>query len=153
MTFLNPAGFPGIRQVWVLAGLLVLSGCADGRVARYPVSGTLNVDGQPAEGAIVIFCPVSTAPEADRLRPAGRTDASGKFDLTTIELGDGAPAGDYKVLVRWPEKKADDGRRGRGGGDGPDRLQGKYFDLENATLTATVEEHTNQLPPFELKSK
>jgi hypothetical protein len=137
----------------LLIGLLAFAGCGDGKVARYPVSGAVHVDGQPAEGAIVIFCPVSTVPEADRLRPSGRTDAAGRFNLTTLERGDGAPAGNYKVLVQWPAKLPDDGRRGRGGAGGPDWLQGKYFDLENATLTAIVEEGPTTLPAFELEMR
>lgn len=153
--------------VVLLVSLPAVLGCDDGRVARYPVSGTVLVDGQPAAGAIVIFCPVETSPEAERLRPAGRTDATGKFKLTTIDPNDGAPAGKYKVMVQWPEgaeaaagaggpsglPAAAVDRGGRGGPRPADRLQGKYYSLERTPLTATVEEQSNELPPFELTAK
>jgi hypothetical protein len=148
-------GSPGMAGRLFVAGCVLFSGCGDGRVARYPVFGAVHVDGQPAEGAIVIFCPTETSPEAERLRPSGQTDAAGKFGLTTLEAGDGAPAGKYKVLVQWPapsQAPAQD-RSGRRGAAGRDRLLGQYFNLEKATLVATVEETSNELPPFELKSK
>jgi hypothetical protein len=35
---------------------------------------------------------------------------------------------------------------------GPDRLKGKYMNLEKSELKATVQEAETNLPPFELKS-
>jgi hypothetical protein len=138
-----------------LAALLVAPGCGDDKIKRYPVSGTVLVDGQPAEGALVFFCPVSPNPELDNLRPAGKTDASGEFNLTTIEEGDGAPAGQYKVLAKWPKPMpvVDDGRDGRGAPLGPDRLKNKYYNLDTTPLAATIEEQSNELQPFELSAK
>jgi hypothetical protein len=132
-----------------------LAGCGDGRIATYSVDGQVNVNGRPAEGAIVIFCPVNSSAEAEHLRPAGMTDAAGHFTLTTFDPSDGAPAGDYKVLVKWPAPTpASQDREARPGSanKGPDRLRGKYYNIESTPLQATVEEQTNQLPPFELKS-
>ena len=55
----------------LLATTLVAAGCGDGKIARNPVSGTVNVDGKPAGGAIVTFCPVggSVPRLAEHLRP------------------------------------------------------------------------------------
>jgi hypothetical protein len=140
-----------------LVGLVVLlvGGCGDGKITRYPVSGTVLVNGQPAEGAQIVFCPVSPGPELENFRPAGFTDSAGKFSLTTIDSTDGAPAGQYKVLVKWLAQSAstDDGRGGRGGPRGPDRLKGKYYNLDTTPLSATIEEKANDLPPFELSAK
>ena len=113
------------------------------------------MDGRPAEKAIVIFCPVDPAPALEHLRPAGVTDASGKFALITFEPGDGAPAASYKVLVKWPAPSQEEGRDGRPEalGKGPDRLRGGYYSLEATPLTATVVEQSNELAPFELKSR
>jgi len=44
----------------LLTGLAVLSGCGDGRLARYPVSGTVMVDGKPAVVGVVSW---STGPK------------------------------------------------------------------------------------------
>jgi hypothetical protein len=90
-----------------------------------------------------------------RERPIGFTGADGTFNLTTFVKDDGAPAGDYKVLARWaassPTTKAED-EDGRGRTP-PDRLRGRYFNLEKTPLTATITEGTNKLPPFELSTK
>jgi hypothetical protein len=136
-------------------GLVALSGCGDGKISRYPVTGTVMVDGKAAEGAQVVFCPTSSSPELEKFRPAGFTDSAGKFTLTTIDSTDGAPAGQYKVLVKWQSQSAsaDDGRGGRGGPRGPDRLKGKYYNLDTTPLSATIEEKSNDLPPFELSTK
>lgn len=156
-----------VVTAFLLASLSTVFGCGDGRVARYPVFGAVHVDGQPAAGAIVVFCPTETSPEAERLRPAGRTDVAGNFKLTTIDPDDGAPAGTYKIMVQWPEgaeaaagaggpnglPAAAVDRGGRGGPRPADRLQGKYYSLERTPLTASVEEQANELPPFELTSK
>ena len=141
--------------VWC-AGLLAVSGCGDGKIARYPVTGTVTVDGKPADGATVIFCPVEGEPEFMRERPFSQTDASGRFELTTLEPKDGAPAGDYTVMVRWlatsgPQPANVDPDRG-GGGRAYDRLGGRYFHPEKSGLTATVEEGPNDLK-FDLQSK
>lgn len=136
--------------------LLVISGCGRGRIPTYPVSGTVNVDARPADGAIIIFCPATAGTELDSVRPAGKTDAAGKFQLTTFEPGDGAPAGEFKVLVKWPASTlAGDDRERRPGSanKGPDRLKGKYYNQESTPITATIQKGANDLPPFELKSK
>ncbi len=136
------------------AGLVTLAGCGDGKIATYPVSGTVKVDGQTAEGAILIFCPTEGSDQFKRERPFGATDASGKFQLTTFLPADGAPAGDYKVMIRWPAPRRtsanDDPNRGS---DGFDRFNGRYFDPNHSGLTATVAEEPTELPPFELKSR
>jgi hypothetical protein len=136
--------------------LLIISGCGRGRIPTYAVSGTVNVDARPADGAIIIFCPATAGTELESVRPAGKTDAAGKFQLTTFEPGDGAPAGEFKVLVKWPAATpAGDDRERRPGSanKGPDRLKGKYYSQESTPLTATIQKGTNNLPPFELKSK
>ena len=46
-----------------------------------------------------------------------------------------------------------DDRNGRGPKPGPDRLKGKYYDIDRSPLTATIEKKSNDLPPFELKTK
>ena len=138
-------------------GMVTLAGCGDGKVARYPVHGSVNIDGRPAEGAFVIFCPVDDAgPQSKSLRPSGTTDATGAFQLITITPNDGAPAGNYKVIVKWPTPPppaGPDDRNGRGPKPGPDRLKGKYYDIDRSPLTATIEKKSNDLPPFELKTK
>jgi len=80
-----------------LAALAFLVGCADkgADVGTTAVTGTVTLDGQPVEGAGVSFSPKS----ADGRAAAGKTDASGRFSLTTVTSGDGAMPGSYAVAV------------------------------------------------------
>ena len=141
----------------LLAAVATLAGCGDGKIARYPVSGQVLVDGAPAQGAMVIFCPTEGSPEVMRERPFSRTDAEGNFELRTFEPGDGAPAGQYKIMVRWPGASANQDRaadqRDGGGAALGDRLRGKYTNPEQSGLTFTVVEGTNEVPPFQLTAK
>ncbi len=141
---------PPLHALLVLA-LLGLVGCGDGKISRYPINGSVNVDGKPAAGVMVIFCPVGGSPELQKMRPFGITDADGKFQLTLIEKADGAPAGQYKVLMQWT-LKSDVPAQGGGVQMGPDRLQGRYMNLEKSQFTVDVKAGTNDLPPFELKT-
>jgi len=63
----------------------------------YPVTGVLTMDGQPIEGAQVVFHSDTTP----RL-PSGTTDADGKFRLTMVRPDDGAMEGEYSVTVYKP---------------------------------------------------
>src|SRR5262245_66458148 len=67
----------------------------------YPVRGELTVAGKPADGATVILQPK----EANRDEwsdgyPRATVGADGKFQVSTYGENDGAPAGDYIVLVK-----------------------------------------------------
>lgn len=132
----------GLSAGW-FAAALVLTGCGDDRPTRYPVSGQVLVKGKPAEGALVVLHPVSPA-EPNAPRPIGTTDADGKFQLTTYETGDGAPAGSYKATVRWPPKKKGPGD------DGPDRLGNRYSNPETSKLTVAVEAKPTAIEPFQV---
>ncbi len=58
-------------------------------------SGTVTFDGKPVDGATVTFIPTE-----GKIQPAtGRTDAQGKYSLTTFRSGDGAQPGAYQVTV------------------------------------------------------
>jgi serine/threonine-protein phosphatase CPPED1 len=132
--------------------LLIVGGCGDKQIRRYPVHGSVNVDNKPVEGVMVIFCPVGGPEELQNKRPQGVTGPDGKFQLTTLTKDDGAPAGEYKIIAQWFDKIGTD-KFGRPSVDGEDRLKSKYMNLEKSELKATVKEGATDLPPFELKSK
>ena len=79
-----------------------LSGCGGGdgagaanRESTYPASGVVLYNDQPVEGAIVIFeCLTPGKPGA-----TARTDAKGKFTLSTYKAGDGAIAAKFVASV------------------------------------------------------
>jgi hypothetical protein len=136
-----------MRWVCVSGFCLILFACGNkyGDHPPYPTSGRVLVNGQPANGARVTF-----HHEGDWGRksivPQGVTDEDGRFVLSTYGVGDGAPAGDYRVVVEWPAY-----RRGRN--VGPDQLAGKFAKQESSGLKAQIKEGNNELPPFELKAK
>jgi hypothetical protein len=84
----------------VPVALALLSGCGGdkwvkGRPPVYRASGQVLYQGKPLEGAFVTFTPTGGGTHG----ASGRTDAEGRFTLTTFEPGDGAPAGRYRVTV------------------------------------------------------
>jgi hypothetical protein len=131
-----------------------VAGCRsdDGKVKLYPAHGKISVKGQPAEGAKVTFYSTSTTAvgtDGMKLPPSsGTTDASGVFHLETYKPDDGAPAGDYKVTVTWPEAPPPNAQ---GIFNQKDRLQGRYADLKTSQLTAKIEEGGGEIQTFELK--
>ena len=81
----------GTLAATCLVGLLIAGGC--GRPTMAKVSGTVTSQGKPVADAIVQFLP------ANRPGAGCRTDASGKYSLTTFKPGDGAYLGPCKVVV------------------------------------------------------
>jgi hypothetical protein len=128
---------------FVAVYLMVCAGC--GPNGRYPVSGKVLYNGEPAVGATVAFIRKGAADQITQ----GVVLDDGTFALAGSE-GEGAPPGDYIVLVEWKEGAGK--VKGRSPGlNAPDRLKRRYLDPNKPLLTATVEEKTNKLPPFELK--
>ena len=141
-----------VALCFALSALVGVSGCGDGQIGRNVVNGKVNVDGKPAPTMMVIFCPVGGTPDFQKARPMGVTKEDGTFVLNTFGGGDGAPAGQYKVLMNWPSQVKGLSRDGTAQ-FGTDRLQGRYNDLEKSPFTVEVKSGTNDLPPFELKSR
>jgi len=138
-------------RAWVigttLGALLALSGCST-KAGLNQVRGKVLYEGQPAVGAKVIFHPKDHS-DPQALRPCGFVAEDGSFTLSSHEPGDGAPAGDYVVIVVWPDKS--------GEGRGPDikqpsrdRLRGAYSNPEKPLLQTCVANGDNDLPAFEL---
>lgn len=141
---------------FVLMGLVCWSGCRDGRVVRYPVQGTVLVDGQPADGAFVFLFPLDGSEEVMKLRPYGITDANGTFTLSSLSPNDGSPVGEFAVTVRWPDRhptQMGNGNEKRSGLAGYDRLNGRYTSPTKSPLKVTITAGQNELPPFELTSR
>ena len=128
----------------------MLVGCGEGKIARYPVTGTVLVDGKPYEGARVMFCPEGGSEAFSKERPYGVTDQSGKFELTTFIKGDGAPAGDYKIMIRnGRPQNADEAKRWAR----RPKLPRKYGKPDLSGVTATVNAEPTELAAFELATK
>src|SRR5262245_11865951 len=92
----------GMRGRAVTVLLVAVAGCSSGseRVPVFPVRGQVFYQSKPAVGAVVILNP-QDASLGERLpmRPNGKVEADGSFQITTYETNDGAPAGEYKVTI------------------------------------------------------
>ena len=79
--------------VLVLA-ILLTPGCS-GNPSTETVTGSLDYQGKPLQGAMVSFTPVEGGHPA-----TGETDSEGNYSLTTFKAGDGAVPGEYVVTVQ-----------------------------------------------------
>jgi hypothetical protein len=129
-----------------LALALLCSGCS-GRVATYPVSGTVQFDDrQPVRVGVIEFRCAETGTIA-----RAKLDDIGSFKLGTFASADGAPAGKYRVIVvqyfnAQPPKhvhthddhEPDEHEVPNNGREPDARVDHKFSDYSTSTLTATV---------------
>jgi hypothetical protein len=136
---------------FALSSVVVASaiGCGNREMGR--VSGILTYEGKPVPDAVVKF----TA----RSRPTavGRTDAAGRYTLTTFRKGDGAYGGSHRIVViPWMEawiELADDAQTGRKPPPvlpRPD-IPEKYRGLETTPLKAEVVAGRENAFPLEME--
>jgi predicted small lipoprotein YifL len=126
-----------------------LLGCGKGGPTLIPVTGSIEVDGKPANGATIIFHPTD---KEMKLIPATTTDANGKFTLVT-NAKPGIPVGSYDVTITWPDPAVQPTAAEKLQGlaePGPDLLAGKYAKKGASGLKADVTSSTKDLPPFKL---
>jgi hypothetical protein len=87
-----------MRGIWGVAGVALLAvwGCGSGGdgPGYAGVSGVVTMDGNPVEGATVVFTPTGAGTMS-----MGLTNASGEFTLTTSTGKKGAAIGDHAVTV------------------------------------------------------
>src|SRR5262245_5688563 len=75
-----------------LAACVALAGCSD-RPKMAKVKGTVTLDGKPLPTGTITF-------EAKGKRPATGKVVNGEItEVTTYEVGDGAPVGEHRVAV------------------------------------------------------
>jgi hypothetical protein len=131
-------------RLLLLFSLVALVGCSRGH-GTASVSGTVFYKNQPVNGATVNFLPKAQQPSA---KPAhGKTDASGRFTLTTYFGPDDQPAGalpgEYAVTITKidePQGAFDPHR------DTPPKnhLPPKYGTPQQSPLTATIKLGANR---------
>ena len=130
----------------------------------YKSSGSVTLDGTPVERATVTFYPL------DGQKPAnGTTDASGVFELTSFNAGDGATPGLFGVAIqKFPaieieaipggrpfdeSNNTDEGPALGSEKDAESELPEKYGNREESGLSATVTTDGENVFNFELTSK
>ena len=125
------------------AAAAACAGCGDDWQAEtHPARGRVTVNGQPPAGAIVELHSAGGKPDVRNSRPWAVVGDDGSYTLTTYEKGDGAPAGSYKVVVRWPPDVSQPSLA--------DRLGGAFSTPQRSRWTVTVAEGENELPPIEI---
>lgn len=152
--FSSPRSRPGLLPLLAaLVGPLAMAGCGDdGYGRRHPVYGTVSHKGEPVERGRITFTP--TDPEG---RVASGEIRDGSYELTTVDPGDGALAGSYKVSVTAVEVDDSEVLANAGGGVGNQMdvikaqqaavplIPAKYQLADTSGLTAEVEEGSNEI--------
>ena len=132
-----------------VCALLPLSGCWSNSAGLVSVSGTIMVDGKPADGAVLLFHPKSgEGPVASAV-----ADATGRFSPVT-DLKPGIAPGSYQVTATWPDPSQRDKKVSMGETpDIPDLLKSQYVSRDRTTLSAEITPDSKDLAPFELTTK
>ncbi|GAB6166712.1 hypothetical protein JCM19992_27120 [Thermostilla marina] len=152
----------GIAITLNVAFWLGCGGSGD-RPKTYPVEGTVTLNGKPVAGATVVFAPVvGGGSESTPQAAQGKTDANGRYVLSTFETGDGAMPGEYTVIVTkydvqptpgGPELESEEGQMRafleaqQGGDDSGTRnlLPAKYANAQTSGLQFTVKPDHNTI--------
>jgi hypothetical protein len=149
------------KLTWlVVAWALVAGGCGN-PAGLVPISGKVLYHGEPAAGAVVFFHRQAEPGAPSGPIPSGVVEDDGSFSLSTDGLGWGARPGSYTVLVVWRDGKGDGLTTVKTTGktkvvkrsrirSGPDRLNGRYFDIAKPLLHAEVAAGSPTLSSFEL---
>jgi hypothetical protein len=142
-----------MRNVSLLIALFtavaLISGCGDGTIRTFNVTGTITFDGEPLSNASVTFTPVDEGNQA-----YGLTDANGRYVLQTRfgRPGAGTTPGNYAVhIVR---QKDTQGRDPDSPGEPPppeSLIPERYTDPATSGFAATVEKGKRNVFDFNLE--
>ncbi len=101
---------------FIIAALLAIvafcPGCGSSEHSLAPVSGVITLDGAPLAQVGISFQPMGSQ-ENPNPGPGsgGQTDATGRFELTTMQGDSGAVIGKHRVVIaspRPPQDRAND---------------------------------------------
>jgi len=137
---------PKISMIGLLLGAAGFGCGGDWKAETHPVSGRVIINGKAPQGAVVTLHAVGEKVDKRNSRPWGIVQDDGTFTLSTYERGDGAPAGEYDVTIKWPEDVTDLSKAMT------DRLGGRYSQPEQSQWRVTVQEGNNVLKPIMLKN-
>jgi len=132
----------------ILIASAIFTGCSEPprggpRFTTFPVTGEVDVDGEPAE-LIEIECHPDGDSSEIKYPISTMTDKNGHFSISTYQSGDGLPAGDYVLSFKWIEP----------GLVPKDRFKGAYSDPKKSKIKVTVETgQKNDLGVIELSTK
>jgi tetratricopeptide (TPR) repeat protein len=107
----------------------------------YPSRGQISFDEQPLAGANIVLTPAWTD-EPNFPRPHAVAAEDGSFTIATYGKEDGAPAGEYKVMVTWFQKTRE--TDGEGSPLQKNLLPVRYGKFTTSGLTLRVTEGENR---------
>ena len=147
--------------ICLLATLPGCGGCSGGvdPVARkpvFPVAGELYFNGSPAKHVMVILHPADEAVRSEvwpQGYPKATVGADGSFKIGTYETEDGAPAGEYLILVIPTDAALDEPQRMAGDAVRPAAAAGPGARFSNPDRPAgryVVEAKENKIPRLTL---
>jgi hypothetical protein len=133
----------------MIGGLFVVAllGCGSSDAPKLSaVRGKVFHGDKPAEGATVVF-QLKSKDAQNIAAPTGTVQTDGSFTLRTHPHGEGAPPGDYIVLVTWypPGSREKENPK--------NKLPAKYSNPAQTPFTATVKDGTTELEPFQIPVK
>ncbi|WP_339727535.1 carboxypeptidase-like regulatory domain-containing protein [uncultured Gimesia sp.] len=118
--------------VMILLGSILWVGCGGGKDPDLPetvsAAGIVTYQGKPVPEATIMFYPVQ-----GRKPGSGKSDASGKFTLTTFSKNDGVIPGDHKVTINAYESTPQ-------GVSMKSSIPEKYSNQKSSPLTMSVSE-------------
>lgn len=137
--------------VGCLLALAATIGCGppEGQMVVYPVSGSVTVAGQPAAGAKVTLIGLDEKfSDPKSPIPTATVGDDGSFQITSYAPADGAPDGNYRVVILWEEATPENADPESAPAP-KDKLGGKY-NHDKSTLKVTIPPESTTLPPFAL---
>lgn len=125
--------------LFAVVAVMPLVGC--GKSGNSTVTGTITTtDGQIVSGGRITFTSVSPAISA-----SSRIAPDGTYELSSVEPGDGAPAGHYQVAIVSKISSAGGDRNGRSVATSKSLVHEKYADVRTSELTAQVAPGSNTI--------
>ncbi|XZE53890.1 hypothetical protein SH139x_005663 [Planctomycetaceae bacterium SH139] len=110
-----------------LAGLI--AGCGPSGPPRYPLNGTVLINGQPAGNVVVQLHNTNESLMGDDRYPVGLTAADGTFSIGAQAAEPGAVEGAYKVTFVWLSSSEL---------DAVDKFSGGFSDPDKSDYTVIV---------------
>ncbi len=126
-----------------LATTLACAGCGeDWQADTYPAQGSITINGEPPVGALIQLHSTGEAKDKRDSLPWGLVQEDGTYTLSTYEMGDGAPTGEYAVTIRWSPNVNTPSLA--------DRLNNAYNNPDKSQWKVAITDDDNELPPIEI---
>ncbi len=123
----------------VLTAAALLVGCDSS--GNSTVTGTITTtDGKVVTGGRITFTSVDPPISA-----SSRIAPDGSYELSSVQPGDGAPAGNYQVAIVSKISSAGGDRNGRSVATSKSLVHEKYADIQTSELTAQVTPGANTI--------